>query len=50
MQTQPDIVSELVHRFQTTDDPVLADRQASLKIGAEGTIALVATSGQEVDW
>jgi hypothetical protein len=48
--TQPDIFSELVHRFQTTDDLVLADRQASLKIGVEGTIALVAASGQEVDW
>jgi hypothetical protein len=34
-QTQPDIFSELVHRFQTTDDPDLANRQASLKIGAK---------------
>jgi hypothetical protein len=49
-QTQPDIFSELVHRFQTTDDPILADRQASLKIGVQGIIALVAASGQEVDW
>lgn len=49
-QTQPDIFSELVHRLQTADDLVLADRQASLKIGVEGTIALVAASGQEVDW
>jgi hypothetical protein len=28
----------------------LAHRQASLKIGVEGTIALATTSGQKVDW
>jgi hypothetical protein len=28
----------------------LAYRQDNLKIGVEGTIALVANSGQEVDW
>ena len=30
--------------------PALAYRQASLKIGLEGTIALVAATGQNVDW
>jgi hypothetical protein len=32
------------------DDPAVAYRQGSLKIGVEGTIALVAASGQKVDW
>jgi hypothetical protein len=49
-QMQPDIFSEVVQRFQMKDDLVLADRQASLKIGVEATIAFVAASGQEVDW
>jgi hypothetical protein len=47
--TQPEIFSELTQRFLAKEDPVLAYRQASLKIGVEGTIALVAASGQEVD-
>ena len=49
-ETQPEIFSELVQRFLAKEDPVLAHRQGSLKIGVEGTIALVAASGQEVDW
>ncbi|KAM0839158.1 hypothetical protein ACQ4PT_060502 [Festuca glaucescens] len=49
-ETQPEIFSELVQRFMTKEDPALAHRQNSLKIGVEGTIALVAASGQEVDW
>jgi hypothetical protein len=32
------------------DDPTLAYRQASLNIGFEGTIALVAASGQKINW
>ncbi|KAK1682061.1 hypothetical protein QYE76_042909 [Lolium multiflorum] len=48
--TQPKIFSQLTQHFQAKEDPVLAYRQASLKIGVEGTIALVAASGQEVDW
>jgi hypothetical protein len=40
----------LTHHFLAKEDPALAYRQASLKIGVEGTIALVAASGQEVDW
>jgi hypothetical protein len=47
---QPEIFSELTHRFLAKEDPILAYRQASLKIRVEGTIALVAASGQEVDW
>ena len=49
-ETQPEIFSELVQRFMAKEDPALAHRQNSLKIGVEGTIALVAASGQEVDW
>jgi hypothetical protein len=36
--------------FTGKDDPALAHRQASLKIGVEGTIALVVASGEKVDW
>jgi hypothetical protein len=49
-ETQPEIFSELVQRFLAKEDHVFADRQASLKIRVEGTIALVTVSGQEVDW
>ncbi|KAK1617221.1 hypothetical protein QYE76_022738 [Lolium multiflorum] len=49
-ETQPEIFSELVQRFLAKEDPALAHRQGSLKIGVQGTIALVAASGQEVDW
>ncbi|KAK1680682.1 hypothetical protein QYE76_041530 [Lolium multiflorum] len=49
-QTQPEIFAELVKRFLPTEDLALAYRQENLKIGVEGTIALVANSGQEVDW
>jgi hypothetical protein len=48
--TQPEIFSQLTQHFLVKEDPALAYRQASLKIGVEGTIALVAASGQEVDW
>jgi hypothetical protein len=47
---QPEVFAQLAHRFLEGDDPALAYRQASLKIGVEGTIALVAASGQKVDW
>ncbi|KAM0898916.1 hypothetical protein ACQ4PT_021631 [Festuca glaucescens] len=49
-QTQPQIFSELVQRFLHEEDLAMAYRQDNLKIGVEGTIALVANSGQEVDW
>jgi hypothetical protein len=49
-EMQPEIFSELVQRFLGKEDPALAHRQDSLKIGVEGTIALVAASGQDVDW
>ena len=48
--TQPEIFAQLAQQFLAKDDPALAYRQASLKIGVEGTIALVAASGQKVDW
>ncbi|KAK1610090.1 hypothetical protein QYE76_033763 [Lolium multiflorum] len=47
--TQPKIFSQLAQHFLEKDDTALAYRQASLKIGVEGTIALVAASGQKVD-
>ena len=47
---QPEIFAQLIEPFLAKDDPALAHRQASLKIGVEGTIALVAASGQKVDW
>ncbi|KAK1628131.1 hypothetical protein QYE76_002446 [Lolium multiflorum] len=47
--TQSEIFSELTQRFLAKEDPVLAHRPASLKIGVEGTIVLVTTSGQEVN-
>jgi hypothetical protein len=49
-ETQPEIFSELVQRFLVKEDLALGHRQGSLKIGVEGTIALVTASGQEVDW
>jgi hypothetical protein len=49
-ETQPEIFSQLTHHFLADEDIALAYRQASLKIGVEGTIALVAATGQEVDW
>ncbi|KAM0857498.1 hypothetical protein ACQ4PT_048462 [Festuca glaucescens] len=48
--TQSEIFSQLTQHFLAKEDPALAYRQASLKIRVEGTIALVAASGQEVDW
>jgi hypothetical protein len=47
--TQPKIFSKLAQHFLEKDDPALAYHQASLKIGVEGTIALIAASGQKVD-
>jgi hypothetical protein len=47
--TQPEIFSLLAQHFLEKDDPALAYRQASLKIGVEGTITLIAASGQKVD-
>ncbi|KAK1670787.1 hypothetical protein QYE76_058946 [Lolium multiflorum] len=49
-ETQPEIFSQLTHHFLAEEDPTLAYRQASLKIGVEGTVALVVATGQEVDW
>jgi hypothetical protein len=49
-ETQPEIFSQLTHHFLAEEDPTLAYRQASLKIVVEGTVALVAATGQEVDW
>ncbi|KAK1607061.1 hypothetical protein QYE76_030734 [Lolium multiflorum] len=48
--TQPKIFAELVKRFLPEEDLALAYQQENLKIGVEGTIALVANNGQEVDW
>ncbi|KAK1616616.1 hypothetical protein QYE76_022133 [Lolium multiflorum] len=50
LNTQPEILSQLAQHFLAKDDPALSYHQASLKIGVEATIALVAASGQKVDW
>jgi hypothetical protein len=49
-ETQPTIFSRLVHRFLGKEYPALVYRQENLKVGIEGTIALVDDSHQEVDW
>ena len=46
----PERFDQLAKHFNGKDDPALAHRQTSLKIGVEGTIALVAASGEKVDW
>ncbi|KAK1646611.1 hypothetical protein QYE76_064416 [Lolium multiflorum] len=49
-ETEKEIFSAIVKRFLPNEDLALAYRRENLKIGVEGTIALVANSGQEVDW
>jgi hypothetical protein len=49
-QTQPKTFSELARRFLPEEDLALAYRQENLKVGVEGTIALVADRHQNVDW
>jgi hypothetical protein len=49
-QRQPDTFSELARRFLPEEDLGLALRQEILKVGVEGTIALVAESQQDVNW
>ncbi|KAK1616863.1 hypothetical protein QYE76_022380 [Lolium multiflorum] len=46
----PERFEQLAKRFDGKDDPALAHRQESLKIGVEGTLALVVASGQKVEW
>ena len=46
----PDKFELLAKSFTDKGDAVLAHRQASLKIGVEGTIALVIASGEKIDW
>jgi hypothetical protein len=41
--------NQLAKYFNGDNDPALAHRQTSLKIGVEFSIALVAASGQKVD-
>ncbi|KAK1593243.1 hypothetical protein QYE76_017866 [Lolium multiflorum] len=47
---EPDTFVALAESFVPQEDPGLALRQESLKIGVEGTIALVAERQQSVDW
>jgi hypothetical protein len=47
---QPEKFDQLAKHFLGREDPALAHRQASLKIRVEGTLALVAASGQKVNW
>ncbi|KAK1603676.1 hypothetical protein QYE76_027349 [Lolium multiflorum] len=49
-QTQPTTFSALAKHFLPKGDIGLAFRQENLKVGVEGTIALVAESQQTVDW
>ncbi|KAK1686553.1 hypothetical protein QYE76_047401 [Lolium multiflorum] len=44
------LVLKLAQQFLAKDDPALAYRQASLNIGVEGTIALVAATAQNLNW
>jgi hypothetical protein len=46
----PDKFKPLAKSFTEQGDPALAHRQSSLKIGVEGTIALIMASGEKVDW
>jgi hypothetical protein len=46
----PERYDQLTKCLNGKEDPALAHCQASLKIGVEGTLALVAASGQKVDW
>ncbi|KAK1691911.1 hypothetical protein QYE76_008608 [Lolium multiflorum] len=48
--TMPDKFESLAKSFTDKSDLVLAHRQASLKIGVDGTIALVIASGEKIDW
>jgi hypothetical protein len=45
----PEKFEPLAKSFLEKEDPMLAHRHASLKIGVEGTIALVMASGEKVD-
>jgi ADP-heptose:LPS heptosyltransferase len=47
---QPYTFSELAKHFIPEEDLGLAFRQENLKIGVEGTIALVPESQQSIDW
>jgi hypothetical protein len=49
-KSQPDTFSELAKCFILEEDLGLAFRQENLKIGVEGTIALVAERQQGIDW
>jgi hypothetical protein len=46
----PEKFVPLAKSFLGNEDPVLVHRHTSLKIGVEGTIALVMASGEKVDW
>ncbi|KAK1610243.1 hypothetical protein QYE76_033916 [Lolium multiflorum] len=50
LQDESKIFADLVKRFLPKEDLALAYRHENLKIGVEGTIALVANNGQQVDW
>ncbi|KAK1610651.1 hypothetical protein QYE76_034324 [Lolium multiflorum] len=47
---EPTTFSDLAKCFNSQEDLGLKLRQESLKVGVEGTIALVADSQQDVDW
>jgi hypothetical protein len=49
-QNESEISADLVKRFLPKEDLALAYRHENLKIGVEGTIALVTNIDQQVDW
>jgi hypothetical protein len=44
------ILKRLVDAFDTTKDPMLQLKRLSVKRGAEGTVALSLSHGEQVDW
>jgi hypothetical protein len=45
-----DDLKKLVAMFDTVEDPILAMKSRSVKLGVEGAIALAQSHGEEVDW
>jgi hypothetical protein len=43
-------LKKLPEAFDTLEDPVLAMKGRSVKLGVEGAIALALSHGEEVDW
>jgi hypothetical protein len=46
----PSKFDQLVRHFHGQHDPPMVHRQASLNIGVEGTVSLVAAGGEKIEW